>query len=129
MATIDIKASTVMLTEKRAAEICSILAEIGVEFKFMPSKVTNPRHADELVKDTQSSVRMLNLTKIACEEKGLDWNTITVQQFANSIGRSDLVKLRNCGKRSLEEIIDMLHDHGLNLMIQRRGGLPSPLPL
>ena len=115
-----------MVTEKRAAEICSILAEVGVEFKFIPSKAVNPRRADELVKDTQSSVRMLHLAKIACEENGLDWNTTTVQQFANSIGRSDLTKLRNCGKRSLEEIIDMLHDHGLNIMIQRRGVIPPP---
>lgn len=105
-----------MLTEKRAAEICSILAEIGVEFTFTPTKCPNPRK-DELLKDVTASVRAFRILKLACEDKNLDWGTTTVSQFANNVGHSDLIKLRNCGKQALEEIRTILFDHGLNMMI------------
>ena len=116
MATIDIKASTVVVTEKRAAEICSILAEIGVEYNFKPSKCSNPKK-DELLKEVTASVRALRILKLACEANELNWDTVTVSQFANTVGHSDLIKLRNCGKRGLEEIRNILYDHGLNMMI------------
>lgn len=116
MATIEIKASTVLVTEKRAAEICSILAEVGVEFTFAPAKCSNPRK-DELLKDVTASVRTLRILRLACEDKNLDWNLVTVSQFANIVGHSDLIKLRNCGKRALEEIRVILYDHGLNMML------------
>lgn len=116
MATIDIKASTVIVTEKRASEICSLLAEVGVEFMFKPSKCSNPRK-DELLKNVTASVRAFRILKLACEDKNLDWDTTTVSQFANNVGHSDLIKLRNCGKCGLEEIRNILYDHGLNMMI------------
>lgn len=105
-----------MLTEKRAAEICSILAEIGVEFTFTPTKCSNPRK-DELLKDVTASVRAFRILKLACEDKSLDWDETTVSQFANNVGHQDLIKLRNCGKQVLEEIRTILFDHGLNMMV------------
>ena len=116
MATLTIKASTVIIPEKRAAEICGLLGELGVEFTFAPTRNPNPK-PDELLKDVTASVRMLRVARCACEQKGLDWNTVTVKQFSDTIGRSDLIKMPNCGKRSIEEIKEMLHEHGFLMMI------------
>ena len=114
MATIDIKASTVMVTEKRAAEICSILAEVGIEFTFTPAKNPNPKR-NILLKDINWCVREERVVKIACGEVGLNFETATVSDFSEYVTKDTLIKVRDCGKRALEGIQGWLYNLGYAL--------------
>ena len=115
MATINIKASTVNISEKRAAEICGILGEIGVEFSFIPSYNPNQRRGHLKFTSLCISVRCQRALRTACELNGLDYEHTCISEFVEKIPRNELLKVRNLGKRALEEIERILYDNGYSL--------------
>ena len=114
MATINIKPSTVVCTEKVAAEICSILAANGVSFEFIPEVNPNATR-DGLLSNINWTVRSIRILKIACESVKLDYETVKISQFVTATSRNEMIKIRNCGKRALDEIASVLWQRGFRL--------------
>lgn len=116
MATIKINPSTVTCTEKVAAQLCSILAENGIQFSFTPGsyKIANDKK-DILISQMQMSVRAARAMRIACESAGIDYNTIYISDFLAGFNKKSLCKFRNIGKRTLGEIESALADNGFLL--------------
>jgi hypothetical protein len=114
MAKIEIKPSTVVLAEKEAAEVCSLLGKLGVEFSFIPSKNPN-RQDDAPLQSLRLSVRHANIVKIACEMCELDYETANISQFTEAVSLDVLKRIRGCGKLALEHIQDEIYRHGYAL--------------
>ena len=117
MATIKINPSTVVCTEKVAAEICSILATNGVSFSFVPgSNTINKEPVDTLLSDLCISVRAFNHIRTACDKVGIDFATAKISDFLRHYpNRYPLLKFRNFGKKSLGEIQSAFADYGFLL--------------
>lgn len=116
MATIKINPSTVTCTEKVAAQLCSILAENGIQFSFTPGsyKVANDKK-DILISQMQMSVRAARAIRMACESTEIDYNNIYISDFLEAFNKKSLCKFRNISKRTLGEIESALADNGFLL--------------
>lgn len=117
MAKLHINPSTVSCTEKVAAQLCSILAENGVSFQFVPGDhKIDKEEVDMLLNDLCITVRAQRHLRIACEEAGLDYATTRISDFLRHYpNKYPLLKFRNLGKKSLGEIQAAFADYGFLL--------------
>lgn len=117
MAKLLINPSTVFCTEKVAAQLCSVLAENGVSFQFIPGDhKIDKEPIDVLLNDLCISVRATRHLQIACEEARLDYATTKISDFLRCYpNKYPLLKFRNFGKKSLGEIQTAFADYGFLL--------------
>lgn len=116
MATIKINPSTVTCTEKVAAQLCSILAENGIQFSFVPGKYKIAiDKKDILISQMQMSVRAARAIRTICEATGADYNTIYISDFIALVDKKAICKFRNIGRHTLGEIESALADNGFLL--------------
>lgn len=108
-----ISQQTIPLSPKNKA----ILEIIGVKFLELPKK---PKAEHILMKDIDfKNTRTITILKRVLNNFTLRLDRITAQYFVECVTVQDLLRYRNCGKITIEDIKNGLALHGYELVDKR----------
>lgn len=95
-----------------------ILKLLGIDFaEFTPA----PEQKDILLKDVEMSTRACTAIRVLFydyERGSIDWKalkTMTISQFVSNYSIRDLLKLRNCGMKTVRDINKAIYPYGFEL--------------
>lgn len=89
-----------------------ILKLLGIDFaEFTPS----PEQKDILICEVDFPIRAINVLKKVFTYYEDDWRTMKISEFVGYYSEKELLRFRNCGKKTIREINNSLYPYGFEL--------------
>lgn len=88
-----------------------ILRLLGIDFaEFAPS----PEQEDILFCNIDFPTRAINVLRTVLQDRN-DWDTMKLSEFVGDYSERELLRYRNCGRRTIREINNAIYPYGFEL--------------
>ena len=108
---ISLSDQTIEVSDREKAKLVSTFTQYGI--KYNVCRVFDDDSGGVLLKDLVLSVRARNVLDVFLFHCGFRFDDTTLEQFTRHFSQLDLLKQRNCGERTINEIKDIAIEHGI----------------